>query len=499
MTSLNAPHKVHSVPTPASAAAAVAVIGLVGVVAASVGSGIDPRSLYFLPLAIFIPLYECSRKHHNKPWDFLTVLHVVFFLAYVLGPVHFILTPSKVNHFYGYEPPSGSIEPAAFSIYLGYLAILLGYGYGHKLGNTRKKWRMRPARLRRRGTSAVLAWTLVAFSALSFLAYAQVYEGPVALINSSAKIRGTHGAESGAVVFRHFMPFANLGVWLLLCRYLEGPRGIRRFLPILAALPVALVVPFANAGRGDALMLVVPAVVGPFVLARRWPPLKFLVPLIVAASVWILGGKLFFADLSYNTDPSLPDTPTEQYFALISEFTIPFESLTTAVDRVGRELTPRYAADIKRGLLELIPSRIIGVPPSTDDNVTVINSTAVASKRSHFLPPGLIGYFYYAGYAAGIVIGGLLLGFSVALVEARLLMQVDVHSFSAFVYVAAALSIGQYIMAGDPRVYILSYFWLYVGGWAVLRALKGIASTRYDQRLPLYDQPPVIWPTTASR
>lgn len=479
--------------------AAVAATGLLGAVAAIVGSGMDPRSFYFLPLAIFIPLYECFRKRHHKPWDFLTVIHVVFFLAYVLGPAHSILSPSKVNHFYGYQPPTGSIEPAAFSIYLGYLAIVLGYGNGHRIGNAWRRWRMRSGPSRRRGSSPVLAWTLIVFSALSFLAYAQAYDGPAALISSSAKIRGTHGAESGAVVFRHFMPFANLGVWLLLCRYLEGRRGVRRVLPILIALPVALIVPFANAGRGDALILIIPAVVGPFVLMRRWPPMKVLVPLIAAASVWILGGKLFFADLSYNTDPSLPDTPTEQYFALISEFTIPFESLTTAVDRVGREVPPRYVADITRGLLELVPSRMIGATPSTDDNVTVINSTAVASKRSHFLPPGLVGYFYYAGFVAGVVIGGFLLGLSVALVEARLLMHVDIHSFSAFVYVAAALSIGQYIMAGDPRVYILSYFWLYVGGWVVLRTLNGSVADRCGGRLPLYAQAPAFSPTTASR
>ncbi len=478
--------------------AGIALSAAIGAITTIATSGIDARVMYFIPLGAFILAYEALRARKHEPWDFLSVIHVMFLLAYVLGPVHFLLTPSKVNHFYAYVPPSGSIEPAAISVYLGYAALIFGYSNGHRLGNASRRILGRCHSLRREVRVDLLAWGLVALGALSFFAYADAYGGPTTLLRSSAKIRGTHGAESGAVVFRHFMPFANLGVWLLICRYVLGRRDIRRWLPVLPALAVGILVPFANAGRGDALLLVVPALVGPFVLKHRWPPASLLLPLALTAALWILGGKLFFADLSYNTDPRLPDTPSSTYYALMSEFTIPFESLTTAVDRVGREVRPRYIADFQRGLVELVPSRLLGTSPSTDDTVTVVNSTYVASQRSHFLPPGLIGYLFYAGFSAGVVLGGVLFGLACALVEARLLRYSDIHSFWAFLYVAAALTVGQYLMAGDPRIYILNYFWLYLGGCLVLRFLKGKPSAA-SQHGPADSRPLAPVPPAGSR
>lgn len=444
---------------------------VVGAAITIVTNRIDAQVLYFLPLAFLIIANELLRARKNTPWDFLSVVHVMFLLAYVLGPMHFLLTPDEVNHFYAYAPPAGSVGPAAISIYIGYAALLFGYANGHKFRNgARRILTADHTRLEVRAN--VLAWVLVALGAFSFLIYASVYGGPVALIGNSAKIRGTHGADSGAVVFRHFMPFANLGAWLLVCHYLQRGSGVRRFLPVVPAVAVGLLVPLANAGRGDALLLIIPVVLAPFLLRRRWPPATLLVPLGLVAAVWILGGKLFFADLSYNTGPRLPDSPATIYYSLISEFTIPFESLTTAVDRVGHDIEPRYLADFERGLTELVPSRLFGATPSTEDTVTVINSTYVASQRSHFLPPGLIGYLFYAGFEAGVLLGAFLFGLAIALVEARLLRYRGLHCFWAFVYVAAALTIGQYLMAGDPRIYILSYFWLYVGGWVIIRFLK---------------------------
>ena len=430
----------------------------------------------FVGLFVLLTLIEvCRPKRPGAPWDYMSIVYIMFCFLYVYVPWQYLQMPPEFRR--SGDPATWEVFTVAGCVLLSFLSITVGYSFGRRRLLPFAPGRPTPPDL----ILKLSGVGLLLFGLASFLGYADIYGGVAELFRQADMIRAGIVGGNGMVFLRHFLPFANIGLWVILFTMWENKA--HRWLKILIALPlvgVVLVSSLATAGRIEVLFIFLPVILAPLLLVGRRPsPVAGMILFAVLLS-WAGYGDMLFESISYGT-PLDFQVDMRRYYVFIREFTHPFESLISALREVPRFFPVRGFSDIPEALIGLVPEKLLGIdrPPNS---VSTLNTFLLINVSKAIIPPGLIGYFYHCLMLPGIVIGSVLFGFAISKFENFFLQLMQNDRFYAYLYVAFGASFAHLIMAGDPEVYTQSYFWLYSGAlalFAVRRVGAAIGKTGF--------------------
>lgn len=236
-------------------------------------------------------------------------------------------------------------------------------------------------------------------------------------------------------------------------------RGSRLlFLGVLLGIAVAATM--ATAGRLDVFFVLIPVCLAPFFFKGRLPPMIWSVSFLLIGVLWVLFGKNVFLFMTYGTRFELV-VQVDTYFRLLNEFMHPFESLLAAMNNVPFPYGVRGLLDLQLALDSLLPSKLLGLEPK--ETLSMLNTFLLIGVNEAVIPPGILGFFFYAFSWPGVLIGCFFFGIVMRRVEEFFLRRMPGEPFIAYLYVAFGITFLYFMMAGDPVVYIQNYFWLLSG------------------------------------
>ncbi len=422
-----------------------------------------------LPLILLILLtaIEFLRPRRPEvPWDYMRITYIMFVLLYVFIPIHSLNFSEEIR--LSVDHDFSEVLLANIYVLFAYLSMLAGYRlFG---GSTPVTIRPDPVPPDLLGKMVGAGFFL--FGLASFYGYAQIYGGIATLFAKADLIRSGYIGKSGMVFLRHLLPFANLGLWILLFWLHEAKWRIWAKLSV-SLLLIAIVLPcaMATAGRLDVLFIFLPILIAPYFLRRRNPPWQISIALGALVGVWVLFGDMIFEYLSYGVYPEFK-IGSKQYFGLINQFVHPFESLLMAMASVPHEAALRGFSDIWEAIVSLLPEKLLMLNLAGADfvgeTVSTRNTFLLINVLKGIIPPGLLGYFYYCLMAPGILAGSFLFGLLLARSEVFFFRMMAKDRFFAVLYVAFGLMFAHCIIAGDPEVIMQGYFWLFSGSVCLL-------------------------------
>lgn len=421
----------------------------------------------FLPTALTILLVEYLRFKEKYPWDYLTLLGIVYFLAFVIAPPLILLRPDKVNinYFVAWEA-LGEVQiilAAVLSLF-GYLAVFAGYTLRKRAAS---EVRVRPQdQITLNQKLQILSVGFFVVGIASLFIYARIYGGFAALLRESDFIRSDITGDSKFVFLRNLMPFLVPAAWLPFASLPFHHPGLKKVLLLCTGLGVLGIAAFAQlvtAGRSDLLFLLLPVILAPYYVKRRWPPLPAILLLGCATLAWIFAGDAIFAFISYgvsvNQAPLVGAGPLAFVYEFVSEFAHAFLSLVAAVKFAPSVLEFRFFTDFYLGVMSLIPERIFSI--TLPETISVWNTKFLTGRFQSTVPPGLVASSFYAFSAPGVLLILFGYGFLLARVERFVWTLQQVHPIFSFYYVGIGLSAAYYLILGDPVVYLRGWFYLY--------------------------------------
>lgn len=428
----------------------------------------------FIPLGAIIITCELVRPKQGRPWDYLTLINVSFFITYILAPITFLTVPGKLRHYT--DPIFEEVIASVTIVYITYFIFVAGYSMMGKIIKRSKPQIKNCKTVSMNG----IAWFFLLIGVVSFVLYASLYGGIGELFRQSDRIRSGFVGDSGFVFLRHFISFITFAAWLFVAEFMFGPsktRNVNRLILVASIFVLAIVSKLVMAGRSDIIMVIVPIILAPYYIQKRWPPLRIVLLGSIAFVTWILVGDPLFYWITYGIVPKLSLDMGSWYFRLINEFTHPFESLIVALRE--DQFALRGISDIILGIASLLPEKLLGI--TLPDTISSYNTLFLLGKFESVIPPGLIAYLFYAFSILGILVGGFIFGATLSLIENWFWRLEHLHNAFTYQYVAIGLSFAYYVMLGDPRVYLQAYLLIYVA--AIIMIVWVLFRTKMSQLL----------------
>lgn len=455
------------------------LIGILSVLLAAMAF-LDWKVTIFFPLAITIIWVELFRKK-NKSRDILSLISIAFFVIYCMAPLTLFVAPDKIRHYYETIDTSAVVACAAI-VWLSYVLVVIGYYMGSR------KSKATPTQteniVRYVSLPKYMPFLFMILGVTCFYFYAQIYGGVKQLYVSSGFIRTGMGSENGLVFLGVLSNLTTISSWMFASIFMKT-RNVRMLFMTIISACLALSMIFTTAGRFNLIFILLPLIFAPFAIKQKKMPKLLLGTLITVAMIWIVYGDYIFNYISYGSAiPSESKGISAYYFTLISEFAHPFSSLLRAYEVMDGQVKFRYFSDFVSALGTILPERLLHlrVPPS----VSIYNTYYLKGTAGGDIPPGLVGYFYYAFHIGGVVVGSLFFGFIVRLVETFLKRAKEHNEIFAYFNIAVSTSVVYAVLQGDPRV-VLGTFW-----WAYFSLIFVYFWTKSKPRIPTIESPALI-------
>lgn len=390
-------------------------------------------------------------------FDFLFFFNVIFFLCYVISPVHLLIDSERFAPQFSPERIVNLENPSiALLISVSYFSLLIGYFQGYPKHLTR---RVSLVRLWSPSLVNTLIVVFILISAVSILIYSQQYGGLTTALSQAASIRA--GAlEGGEFVFvKKLIPLAVIAAFLSIARLVETRTPLSKFgISLLVCVSLVLSGLALLLGSGRATIILFLFIIYAFITIKkgrlylRYVPLMLLLFLLV-----ILFGDPFFRGGFTKVASVWNDYLSSAYSAVISEFVHPVISLGAALERGNLWLpeNPRFAKDIVSGLLALLPERLLGI--SAPDDISYLNTYILKGMWKSTVPPGFVAYWWWALGLTGVVVGSFLYGAIGSFVESLLGRNIS-DNIVLFLYLVLGSIWGYWVWNGVPALFLLSNF-----------------------------------------
>jgi hypothetical protein len=425
---------------------------------------LDYRALLFLPLAASVIGVEAMRRKKLSRYDFLTLANLVFLVGYAVSPVAILMAGTAA--FYSpelAERADTSDETVALIAALAtaaYWALVAGY---RAAGGATAAAPWASPEARPRAPLSLLAWAAFLVGSVAFAIYASLYGGVGQLLVSAALIRASELEPPSAWVFLvHFTPLTVVSAWWCVWRAVDAATLSRRALwlaPLLVLLGFAVLTQAATAGRTIVLVVLASTLLAPYVWRGALPSAKILIPAGVVAFVFIVIGKQLFGLLAWGTElASWSEIAVDAPLAFVREFTHLYLGVQHALDAVPARLDPRFGVDLLVGLQWLLPGQLFGLERAP--SITHWNTELATGEFVSIVPPGLVGYGYYAILLPGVALVPAAYGFAMGYVENALLRLWGYDRVVVCFYIVCAIAFGYGVMNADPRVFMVTNFWV---------------------------------------
>lgn len=297
------------------------------------------------------------------------------------------------------------------------------------------------------------------FSILSFIIYSNIYGGPISLFKNADIIRAGYVGNNPYVFFRQFLPFSTIGAWIFISSVIQSELGFfKKCLIVLLVTLIPLSLSVVTFGRLDVLFVFIPVILFPYLLFRKSPSILSIGLFSTVGILWLMFGGILFENIAYGKNYFSIDR-FNVFSRFIREFIHPHDSIFVATNLSGKEIPLRMFSDFFLGVASLLPDRL--VPLELSETISFYNTYNLTGIFKSIVPPGVFGFFYYCLKFPGVVLLSFVLGIIIAKIENLLKYYCQIDSVFYLIKVGFLISLLHYIMAGDPRVYLQTYFFLY--------------------------------------
>lgn len=351
-----------------------------------------------------------------------------------------------------FSPYRASINDASilYSIYailFSFIIVFFGYIIGKRIG----LFNVNDKKLVTNDSFLFYTLTFIAFS--SMIVFSSQYGGVLNLIKIGALIRNS---EIEVKTFGFIRYFCNLCFILLpfILVYIKNTelssRKLIYTIILLVNIFVFFIIVMANAGREN--------IIAPFFLLLLYAMsfsnrsglknLMYFIGFGLGFVFVIVFGHSFFSSIASDREVEFTSSgliPT--YLKFFSSFSYPFYSLTHALDHTfeGYNFFEFLYAPV-----QLIPQAILKLP--IYDSISSLNSLHTIGVYERTVPPGAIAYFLYNGGVLGLIIGNIVFGVLLGIID-RQFSSISHNNIAInFTYVVICYQAVKLYVVGDPTV-----------------------------------------------
>ncbi|MCL1467423.1 O-antigen polymerase [Argonema galeatum] len=442
-------------------------------------------AMTYIALIGFILFLEIFRKKETL-FDFLSWFNVIFCLSY---PFPAFLLEANFNHktielMYDSRTIYTSDLQTTVAIFMGYLCVIVGF-YAKSATKYAKYFSIQ----QNKDWKIILyAIGLLLFACLSIQIYGSQYGGVLVALTQTNLIRAGV-VESGPLVFFKQFIFTSFFASYLLASilFIRKYKTLRIILLVIFAFSV--VVAFVAATLSSGRIPLINYFLGFYLVSVVYSgklSLGITIPAIVGVFLFILYGKVLFFSLTAIPRglDAVIDTFTQAIqndtssggglYSFMSNFVYPVHSLDSAFKEVYE---PRFFVDWIYGLLSLIPSRVlngvlgIDLPPSAAD----WNSEFVLGVRTTTVPPGVLAFGIYSMSWLGLILFCFVYGWVGRYLQSILIRYIKDIYWMPFLYVLTLQVWTDFTPTGDPRIYLINYFWFLLSSTILLLGIGKIS------------------------
>lgn len=423
----------------------------------------------YIGLMVFILFMEFYRKKETL-FDFLSWFNVIFCLSYPFPA--FLLEANfdqkAIEMIYDSRTSYTSDLQTTVAIFLGYLSVIVGF-YAKSATKYGKFFYVQ----QNNDWKVILyAMGLLLFSCLSIQIYGSQYGGVLLALTQTNLIRAGV-VETGPLVFFKQFIFTSFFASYLLASVLFVRKYKTARIILLVIFAFSVVVAFVAATLSSGRIPLINYFLGFYLVSVVYSgklSLGITIPAMICIFLFILYGKALF--FSLTAIPRGLEAVIETFmqaiesnsssggglYAFMSNFVYPVHSLDSAFKQVYE---PRFFVDWIYGILSLIPSRVlngvmgIDLPPSASD----WNSEFVLEVRTTTVPPGLLAFGIYSMSWLGLIILCFVYGWVGRYLQSILLRYIRDIYWMPFLYVLTLQVWTDFTPTGEPRMYLINYFW----------------------------------------
>lgn len=219
-----------------------------------------------------------------------------------------------------------------------------------------------------------------------------------------------------------------------------------------------------------------------YVLRKIWRPYLAVI-LVLLAMVFLLVGRTVIGAAFFDEAGNLGNavwgalsemSPADVAVDVVRTYSHPTTSIHASLAHAGSKIPYRLFSDLPLSVLFFL--RVVGV--EFDYGITYYNTLLAEGELSSSIPPGIVASGYYQLGWLGMVVWVSLYGCVCRLANDYLRQMTVIRGFSG-VYVFAAFVLGNFVMVGDPRVYVIRLFFVLT----VVLAFRLVFLRRYPHTL----------------
>lgn len=133
-------------------------------------------------------------------------------------------------------------------------------------------------------------------------------------------------------------------------------------------------------------------------------------------------------------------------------------SLATAERHAGNTVPHTFFAEYPRVVGQLVPQRFLGLGATANDTISRLNTRLLTGRDVSSTPPGILGAFYYAANAPGIIFALTLYAMAGAKISRVCEAWIQVHPGAVAICVPIYLAYGEFVFRGDPKAAVYANF-----------------------------------------
>lgn len=388
-------------------------------------------------------------------FDFRMMFVFWFYKAYVLTPIAILLYGTDaLNRHMSVVYEQASMGPSLWIIIISYICYIFAFDYTSKV---RVDFSVSDGKI----MGLNVWWIIGSIGLLSYLMFMMVYGFDVVLSGNIRYFDREDTSQMGAFFLygRSFLWMSFFAASALMVIYRKSIFNSTWGVGYMILLCLAMFVTIQGASRAAyALIFIIPYLVLCYEKKRIHRPLYAIMVVSVGLLMLFVGrtviGHIIF-DSSANILEEIYVALTDYDFNTAIEFlsaaySHPLASLHGAIRYAGNVVDYRFFYDVPLGFLFYL--KLVGIDAGS--SITYHNTYLSLREYSSTIPPGIIAAGYFQLGILGVVIW--MLGFGAFSKK----MDSYVKSMTVFpgmsgVYIYAGFVLGNFVMAGDPRVYAI--------------------------------------------
>lgn len=427
---------------------------------------------YSIVISLFLMgtvlIFELLRPKLYKV-DYLSAINFVFLLAFGVVPTYIILFYKQMTWstiFYNHISEPAFLFGSLLSV-LFYISVVFTYYFTGKIKfvNKLESFSGKLFTETKDKEYFKVAFILFLVGGSSLIVYMNILGGFSEYIRLGPLLRSSGSYFQHPLMFlKNITPLLTIAAFIMYALF-KRSKKFTKFMYftffIISFLGGSLVV-FHSSGRMTLFLFLITIPVAEIIYKNKIKISTLVSTSLLFLFIVLFGGRI----MNVNESPSAQSLPEENFLtAIIQEFSFPFTNIANNIILFPAQYSFRGGiGDILKGFSDILPNQLLFFDFFKGENATSFNTNQFGAAGT--LPIDILSFGYVSFGIAGVMIVGILLGFSARFTE--ILFSYRGNIIASIFYVNWMFFFAFRIMYGDPGHAYASSFELIVAVLLIL-------------------------------